>query len=99
MLNDGFYTIGQYIESKCTLVEKIQAIEAIQSAMRAKLLDSALNSADLSEYQMDDGQMKVKTAYRSPSEVQRAIFVLEQEKQNYINRVNGRVVVLKSGKF
>ena len=96
MINDGFYTISQYIESKSNLADKIQAIEALIGAMELKLLD-AIGTSDLDEYQMDDGQMKVRTKYRSIADVNKGIEALEIQKQRYINRYNGRRVVFRSG--
>ena len=95
-MNDGFYTIREYVECKATLREKIAAIQSLIDSMELALLDS-VGSANYSEYQMDDGQMKVRTAYRSPKEVTAGITELEKLKQRYINRHNGRCVVLRSG--
>lgn len=98
MINDGYYTISQYIESKTTIRDKIQAYQNLIDAMELKLLDSVGNS-DLEEYQMETGQMKVRTRYRTVQNVQDGIKALEQAKQRYINRYNGRVSVLRGGNF
>lgn len=95
-MNDGLYTISQYIESRTTLLDKIVAINALIDAMELKLLDS-VDSANYTEYQLDDGQMKVRTAYRSPKEVTAGILELEKLKQRYVNRYNGRCVTLRGG--
>lgn len=98
MINDGYYTISQYIESKTTIRDKIQAYQNLIDAMELKLLDSIGNS-DLEEYQVETGQMKVRTRYRTVQNVQDGIKALEQAKQRYINRYNGRVSVLRGGNF
>lgn len=95
-MNDGLYTMSQYIECRTTLYDKIVAINALIDAMELKLLD-AVGSANYSEYQMDDGQMKVRTAYRSPKDVTDGITELEKLKQRYVNRYNGRCVTLRGG--
>jgi len=95
-MNDQFQTISQYIECKSTLYDKIIAINNIISAMELKLLES-VDSANYSEYQMNDGQMTVKTMYRSPKDVTAGIQGLEVLKQRYVNRYNGRVAVLRGG--
>lgn len=95
-MNDGLYTISQYIECRPTLLAKIQAIDDLISAMELKLLDT-VGSANYSEYQMDDGQMKVRTSYRSPKDVTAGINELEKLKQRYVNRYNGRCTVLRGG--
>lgn len=97
-MNDGIYTISQYIECKSTLLEKIKAIDAVISAMELKLLDVTESTA-LDEYQLDDGQMKVRTKYRSVADVMAGITGLEQLKQRYVNRYNGRRIVVRGGNF
>lgn len=95
-MNDQYLTISQYIECKSTLREKIIAIDNVISAMELKLLES-VDSANYSEYQMDDGQMKIRTMYRSPKDVTVGIQGLEVLKQRYVNRYNGRVTRLVGG--
>lgn len=95
-MNDGFYTISQYVESKTDLASKILAIDALISAMELKIVD-ATGSAEYDEYSMDDGQMKVRTKYRSVADVMAGITALEQLKQRYVNRYNGRTMVFRSG--
>lgn len=95
-MNDGLYTISEYIDSRTTLLEKILAINSLIDAMELKLLDT-VGSANYSEYQMDDGQIKVRTAYRSPKEVTAAILELEKLKNRYVNRYNGRCITLRGG--
>lgn len=95
-MNDGIYTISQYIESKTDLLKKIQAINALISAMELKMLD-VTDTAEYDEYQLDDGQMKIRTKYRNVSDVLKGITGLEQLKQRYVNRYNGRSTVFRSG--
>lgn len=95
MIN-GIYTISQYVESRCKLYDKIVAIDLLIDAMELKILDVTESTA-YDEYQMDDGQMKVRTKYRSVSDVMAGITALESLKQRYINKVNGRSIVLRGG--
>jgi len=95
-MNDQYCTISQYIECKSTLLDKINAISSLIDSMELKLLDT-VGSANYSEYQMDDGQMKVRAAYRSPKDVTAGIMELEKLKQRYVNRYNGRRTVLRGG--
>ena len=95
-MNDVFLSISQYIECKQTLYDKIVAINNLISAMELKLVEATTNT-NYSEYQLDDGQMKVRTVYRSTKEVTDGILALEQLKQRYVNRYNGRVKVLRGG--
>ena len=95
-MNDGFMTISQYVDSASSLRDRIIRIDNLILSMEAKLLES-VDSANYQEYQMDDGQMKVRTVYRSVKDVTAGILSLEQMKQRYINRLNGSVTVLRSG--
>ena len=95
-MNDGFMTISQYVNSPESLRDRIIRIDNLILSMEAKLLES-VDSANYQEYQMDDGQMKVRTVYRSVKDVTAGILSLEQIKQRYINRLNGSVTVLRSG--
>lgn len=88
-----------YIESKTTLLERINAIEALIDAMILSLADYAAgNNTSLDEYQLDDGQMKIRTKYRSPKDVDAGIKALENMKQMYMNRHNGRVMTLRDNR-
>lgn len=95
-MNNGFYTISQYIECKTDLAAKIAAVDALLAAMELKIID-VTGSAEYDEYSMDDGQMKVRTKYRSVADVMAGITALEQLKQRYVNRHNGRTMVFRSG--
>jgi len=95
-MNDNYCTIAQYIECKSSLLDKIKSINNLISAMELKILD-VTESAAYDEYQMDDGQMKVRTKYRSVKDVMAGINGLEQLKQRYVNRYNGRITVMKGG--
>jgi len=97
-MNDGIYSISNYIECRSTLHDKIVAINSLIEAMELKLLDVTESTA-FDEYSMDDGQMKIRTKYRSVADVMAGLTGLEQLKQRYVNRLNGRVTVLRSGNF
>ena len=89
-------TISIYLQSKTSLLEKINAIDALIDTMLAKTAEVAGGQGSIiSEYWMDDGQMKVKTAYRSIADVEQGITALEKIKQRYVNSFNGRGFVLR----
>lgn len=95
-MNDNFYTISQYVESKTTLAAKIVAYDTIIAGMEAAYLE-AVTSGHLSEYSMNDGQMNVKAVYRSITDMNAAIQGLEQIRQRYVQRYNGRVTIVRGG--
>jgi hypothetical protein len=95
-MNDGIYTVESYIECKATVRDKIKAIDALIDKFELKLLEVG-DSVVYDEYSMNDGQMNVRTKYRSSNDVLQAIDNLEKLKQRYVNKLNGRTVVLRSG--
>lgn len=95
-MNDRYLSISQYIECRQTLKDKIVAMDNLISSMELRLIDAG-TSAHLIEYAFDDGQMKTKAVYRNPKELAESINYLEQLRQRYINRLNGRVKVLRGG--
>lgn len=92
-----FTTADIYVSSATTLREKITRIDAIITALEAAALTGAA-TGQLTEYSLDDGQTKIKTAYRSMDEVMTAIMSFEKLRQMYINRLNGRMVRLVDSK-
>lgn len=93
------YTIAEYIEPKEGLFARIQAIELlIDKAIlsMAGTIDGVGNN--ISEYRLDDGQVKIVTLYRSVAEVERGIRALELMKNRYVNRYNGRIFVCRDEK-
>jgi hypothetical protein len=62
--------------------------------MLINAIDSIDNSGTAS-YSMDDGQMKVSTAYRSLEEIQMGIWKLEKLLNLYKSRYNGSMTVLR----
>lgn len=87
-------TVKEYIQSKSSILEKIKAIESLIDAMILNTAE-AIDNSGVASYSMDTGQTKVTTTYRSVEEVNKGIKALEQTLQMYINRYNGRVVVLR----
>ena len=89
-------TISIYLESKTTLLEKINAIEALIIKMISKIGETVdSDSLVIDSYWMDDGQMNVKTQYKSLEDIEHSIFTLERMKNLYVNKYNGRSFVLR----
>jgi hypothetical protein len=91
------YTISEYLQSKNSMAEKICAIDNLIDAMLLQMLD-AIGNSGTSEYQLDDGQIKISTTYRSMADIQKGVGALEQLKQMYVNRLTGRVIRLQDEK-
>ncbi len=92
-----YNSAGIYIESGSSLSDKLQRIDQVISALLALLVDNAA-SAQYKEYQLDDGQTKIRSVYNSPADIQTSINAMEKLKQMYANRLNGRVFRLRDGR-
>lgn len=89
-------TISEYIALSPDYSSRILAIDLLIDKMLLSLAEQAGGSTSgISEYQLDDGQIKIRTAYNSLKDVEAGITSLERLKQIYINRMQGRTVVLR----
>lgn len=77
-----------YIASQTSLRAKIAAIDAVIIALINTCLKAAA-TGNVTEYNLDTGQTKIKTMYRSPKEVSEAITAFETVKNYYVNQLNG----------
>lgn len=93
------YTLTDYLESKTSLQERIAAIDVLIDRMILTIGEAITGSAaSVSEYSLDDGQIKIKTAYRSVPDIQEGIRGLETMRNLYINRMTGRQTILRDYK-
>lgn len=92
-----FDSTGAYVDSKSSLDAKIAAWDAIITALEG-ILTKAVDTGNLDEYSLDDGQTKIRTKYRSPEDVMNAINNAEKMRNLYISRRCGRVTRLVDGK-
>lgn len=76
---------------------KLARIENIIDTLLIKMAEVSANS-HIKEYQLDDGQTKIRTVYASVSDIQRDINALEKLKHTYKNRAQGRVVRLRDAR-
>lgn len=90
-------TISEYIALKPDYTSKILAIDVLIDKMLLSIAEQSAGGSlsGISEYQLDDGQIKIRTAYTSISMVESGITSLERLKQMYINRMTGRTVILR----
>ena len=95
-MNNEYLTIPQYIESKSKLIGKVATYDILIEKMEQSLLEATM-SGHLSEYEIDDSMMKVRTRYRSLTDLNNALNGLIKMRQYYVNKYNGRVTVLRGG--
>lgn len=84
-----------YINSASDLIDKITRYDAIINALGILILDDSASKAGIEEYQLDDGQTKIKTVYTTVASQARAIVEFERLKNKAINQLNGRVMALR----
>ncbi len=85
-----------YIQSRVDLKAKIIAIDAIIQTTEDLILQQVLSQAGgTAMYELDDGQVRIKVNYRSIAELTKTMTDLETVKQRYLNRLNGRRMVLR----
>lgn len=83
------------IKQKQSDKERLDAIDQLIEMTILKQLDAVTNNdPSISEYQFEDGQVKIRTAYRTSSDFKNALASLETIRQIYVNRLKGRVMNL-----
>jgi hypothetical protein len=95
-MNLEYMTIDQYFECKSKILGKIATYDLLIEAME-KAIDTATLSGHLNQVELDDGQMKLRTNYRNIGDMTKALLGLEQARQRYVSKYNGRVSVLRGG--
>ena len=88
------FTETLYIEGATGLVERLARIEAIIEALELRQVE-VIGKSNVEEYQLDDGQVRIKTIYRSADQIAKAIEAYEKLKQKILNKLNGRQIVLR----
>ena len=89
-------SIDQYFECKSKLIGKIATYDIIIEGMEKAILESTV-SGHLIQYELDDGQMKVRTMYRSTKDMIASMEGLIRIRQYYKNSHNGRVTRMVGG--
>lgn len=90
-----YTNLKQYVTDSRTLEDRIHRIEQLIDAMILSTLNVVSDDTynpNVSEYQLNDGQMIVRTSYKTNSDVFASIQQLEKTKQIYVNQLNGRVM-------
>lgn len=85
-----FESAYKYITCNTDKRAQIVKIDAVIAA----LLDVALQAAEtehISEYNLDDGQVKIKATYKGTASVYASIAAFRKYREDLINELNGRV--------
>lgn len=95
-MNNEYLTIPEFVDYKSRSIGKVATYDLLIEKMEGALLEATM-SGHISEYELDDGQMKCRTRYRSLTDMNNALNGLIKMRQYYINKHNGRVTVLRGG--
>ena len=87
-----------YIESATSLQAQLIRVNQIIEALENQILNVATGNSDVAEYQLDDGQVKIRTQYRSITAIYDGIHAFERKKQMILNKLNGRGMALRDAK-
>lgn len=95
-MNSDYMTIVQYVECKSKIIGKIATYDLLIESMEKTLLEATV-SGHLNQWELDDGQMKVRSMYRSVDQLVNGMQGLRKIRQDYINQYNGRGIRLVGG--
>ena len=84
-----------YIESAQSLIDKVDRYDRIIDALGVRMENVVVGNSDVSEYLIDDGQVKISTTYRSPMAIADAITKFIALRNSALNNLNGRAAVLR----
>jgi len=84
-----------YIESATSLNDRLTRVCQIIEALELQMLNVGTGNSDVEEYSLNDGQVQIRTRYRSTSEIVKGIESFEALKQMLLNKLNGRGFVLR----
>lgn len=95
-MNEEYMTINQYFDCKSKLIGEIATYDLLIKGVQDSLRESIL-SGIYSEYELDDGQIKCRTKYRSIDQMVKGLQGLRTLRQDCINQYNGRGTRLVGG--
>ena len=83
-----FTTPSLYIESATCIKDRIAKYDLLINALTDTAIKGAENQ-DIEEYQLDDGQTRIRNTFRDPNQIFKAIQNYQKLRQLDINRLNG----------
>lgn len=86
----SYESCTSYISSATSIKEKIAKIDDIINAMLDASLVAAESNGDISSYELDTGQSRIKTTYKSMSELSLGIEKYRQLRNLYIAELQNR---------
>ena len=84
----------EYISSSMTPEQRIARISAVIVALENAMITGA-TTANMEEFSFDDGQSKIMTKYRNPSEMVNTLKTLDAILNRLINQMHSRRFILR----
>lgn len=95
-MNAEYMEIPEYFECKSKIIGKIATYDLLIGGLEKAIL-AATVSGQYAEYELDDGQMKCRTRFRSVDQMISGMRGLRSLREDYVNRFNGRGTRLVGG--
>lgn len=95
-MNIEYTEIPKFFESASKLIGKIATYDLLIEEFEKAIMQAAV-SGHLLQYEMDDGQMKVRVQYRNTKDMVTAMEGLIRLRQMYISKHNGRSTRMVGG--
>lgn len=90
-------TESEFIVCAQSIRDRMDRIGQILTKLEEQMI-LAVEDVAVSEYTLNDGQVVIKTAYRSPESIAKAIDHYERIYNRLANRCNGRIFTLKDAR-
>ena len=84
-----YESAADYVDSATSLKDKIQRLEAIITQLMTVAL-KAVETDNILEYSLDDGQTKIQTKYKGADQVLKSIKAYEDLKERYKMMLNNQ---------
>lgn len=83
-----FSSASEYIVSAESIQLKIARIDLVINALMDAAIKATAND-HLTEYSLDDGQVKISASYKGSGDILKSIESFEKIKAMYLNQLNG----------
>jgi hypothetical protein len=84
-----------YVETASSLEDKLSRCNQIIEALELQMLNAGAVNSDIAEYSLNDGQVQIRTSYRSIDAIAAGIERFYRLRELIINKLNGRGFVLR----
>ncbi len=95
-MSENTVDIDVYISSSSCNLERLRRYDTIIDNLEKRLLEASVGQNSLvDEYQMNDGQMVVRTKYKTIQQIKDGLQAIIYLRQLFVNRCQGRKISLR----